>query len=363
MHNGFPPSIQKGLQNQGDDLRILIVKTSSLGDLCHSLPAIAHLRAVLPKAQLSWLANIEYKSFLEELAPVDRILSFDRASFRRGPKIPSALNKLRQLISELQKARFHIALDLQGLIRSASFCIGSKAPIRIGPAEAREGTFFYSHRQRSPRFMEHPTHRAFSILESLGITRPKRIPSSFPSSAPISEKITTRFADAELEKPLIFLPGARWSSKTWPATSWKQLISALPEHPILLLGGPDERGLCEELARQTHALSWAGESTLMELPEILRRGRFVVGGDSGPLHLGVMMGRPVLGLYGSTVWRRTYPLGAQNLLLKRADLDCLECRRRSCPVPGHPCMNDLSPKSVASALREALKSASHLTNQ
>lgn len=363
MHKNVPPSLQKALRNQGQRLRILIVKTSSLGDLCHTLPAIAHLRKTLPKAKLSWLANSEYQSFLKELAPIDSLFSFDRAIFRQKSQIPRALNKVCKLISALQRERFHIALDFQGLLRSASFCLASNAPIRIGPAEAREGTFFYTHRHRSPSFMEHPTHRAFRILESLGISRPEPTLNHFPSSPAIQEKIGARFADAGLKSPLIFLPGARWPSKSWPAASWKNLIAALPDVPILLLGGPDERALGNELSRETHAVSWAGESTLSELPEILRRGRFVVGGDSGPLHLAVILGRPVLGLYGSTVWRRTYPLGSQHLLLKRGHLDCLECRRRLCPIPGHPCMNDLSPKIVGSALREALKSASHLTNQ
>lgn len=363
MNNGLSPSIQKALRNQGGGLRILIVKTSSLGDLCHTLPAIAHLQKTFPKAKLTWLANTEYQNFLSELAPVHKVLTFDRASFREASKIPAALNRLRRLLSTLQKERFHIALDFQGLIRSASFCFASKAPIRIGPAEAREGTFFYTHRHRSPKFMEHPSRRAFRLLESLGIQSPESILSHFPSSTTVQESIEKRFKEAKLERPLIFLPGARWPSKSWPRSSWTSLIADLPEFPILLLGGPDERAMCEELAHETHALSWAGESTLTELPEILRRAMFVVGGDSGPLHLGAILGRRVLGLYGSTVWRRTYPLGAQNILLRRSDLDCLECRNRVCPIPSHPCMNELSPKIVASVLREALKSASHLTNQ
>ena len=361
MHSGLGPHIQDALKNQGRDLRLLIIKTSSLGDLCHTLPAIAGLRSALPKAHLTWLVNEEYKAFLEGFAPVDEVITFDRQGFRE--RIPSALRKLGQLVQGLQARRFHIALDFQGLLRSAAFSLASRALVRIGPAEAREGTLFYTHRQRSPRFMEHPTHRALRLLSALGI-------SGFSSSGFKSEilpereaRVAERFAENRLKDPVILLPGARWPSKSWPEASWQELVSLLPDQRLLILGGPAERALGERLSRESHVLSWAGQTRLEELPDILKRGRFVVGGDSGPLHLAVILGRPVLGLYGSTVWRRTYPLGAGNRILKRRGLECLECRRRVCPIPGHPCMTDLSPKIVAETLREALKSPIHLTKQ
>src|SRR5690606_13262881 len=95
---------------------------------------------------------------------------------------------------------------------------------------------------------------------------------------------------------------------------------------------------------------WAA-TDLWQLAAVLAQARLVIANDSGPLHLAAVLGRVVLGLYGPSQWRRTYPLARQALMIKKADLDCLACRLRVCPKPNHPCMTDLAPQSVLAAVR------------
>jgi heptosyltransferase I len=352
----LPVRIAEGLKNGGDGLRILILRSSSLGDICHTFPAVQRLREAMPGASLTWLVNEEYQPLVEGTAAVDSVLSFDRSSFREPRSWLRGLGRGRRVLKAIRGRRFHIVLDFQGLLRSALIAWSSKAPIRIGRAEGREGTFFYSQRHRSTRPMEHPSWRSLRLLESLGV------PLSWPKSpltidAEVQARIDEKLAREGLDGPVVIAPGARWESKSWPKDSWQGLIDELKGQPLLLLGGPPEQALARELCKSSQARSWVGQTRLLDLAATLNRAALVIAGDSGPLHLAAALGRPVVGLYGSTVWRRTYPLGSRNVLIKRAGLECLECRARICPVAGHPCMTELDPKIVAAAVLGILKDA------
>lgn len=318
-------------------MKLLLVRTSSLGDIAHCIPVFLALRRALPEAELCWLVNDEYQELLERGLGVDQVFGFDRRSWRRG-QWSGALKQLLALRSQLKDQRFDAILDWQGLLRSSLLTFALARGRRFGYAEAREGTLLYHCRDRSPKPREHPTERAWRLARRVcpGLGAPEIW--SGPDAAVLGELTLP-------EAYSLVAPGARWSSKAWPESHWRELLKAWPG-PVMLIGGQDERALCERLATATGAESLAGRTNLLQLGALVARARVLVAGDSGPLHLAVAMGRPTVSMYGSTVWFRTYPRHRDSIMLMRRGLDCLACRQRSCPISGHPCMQEITPEMV-----------------
>jgi len=332
--------------------RILLLRTSSLGDVCHALPAVWSLHQQCPEAHLSWLINRSLVPVIELLAPAEAI-PFDREALRGS----GAISRLWESIEPLLQRRgsFDLALDFQGLLRSALLALASGAPERLGPAGAREGTLLYTRRVRSLPGLRHAIDEARSFLPALGLSPELAAGASLP--LPPARRKALRESCASFGLPqgmLAVIPGARWDSKRWPVESWIELIRLLDSDRVLLLGSAADAKLTGRIAQATGALDLAGRTSLRQLAGLLQGAALAVGGDSGALHLAVALGRPVVGIYGPTNWPRTRPYGAANQLLIRSELGCLRCRYRRCPLPDHPCMK-LGSEEVAAAIARVLK--------
>src|ERR1044072_4369972 len=101
-------------------MRVLIVKLGSIGDIVHTLPALAALRAGLPQAEISWVAERASCEILKDNPILDRLIGVDARALRRGLMSGETLRAPRQQLRRLRASAFDIALDFQGLLKSAS---------------------------------------------------------------------------------------------------------------------------------------------------------------------------------------------------------------------------------------------------
>ena len=333
--------------------RILLIKPSALGDMVQALPVLSVLRERLPAAHIAWVINKSYAPLLEGHPHLDEILSFDRASWRRG--VTNGFAATLRFFRLLRRAHFDLVIDLQCLLRSAMFSWASAAPVRIGLTSAREGAgWFYTHHVKDSRETEHAVDRYWHVAEALGLgEQPKRfvLPVNAEAEAWADEVLS------KMPRPWLAVSvGSRWLTKRWPVAHFQGLLTRAGNHAggsAIFVGAREEAGLAE---RAGHGLplvtrNLAGRTTLPQLTAILRRVDAMVSNDTGPLHLAAALGRPIVAPYTCTQVRRNGPYGQEQRAVETA-VSCAGSYVRHCERMD--CMRELTPDRLWPILREIL---------
>lgn len=340
--------------------RILVIKLSSLGDIVHTLPAVAALRTRFPAAHICWIIKSQWASILEENPDIDEVLSVD-VSWKNWLK----------LIRGLRQRQCDLVVDFQGLFRSGFLGIFSGANMRVGFAQAREGApWMYTHRvplpgdQESPwRLLRmHAVERNLALVKFLGanVSRPIfHLPGTAEDHTYICELL--QGAEVEDHEDLIALaPWSRSALKSWPLNRFVELAEELIRIPtlrVVIIGGPSDHKMAEGFCRleSQGLINVVGKLSLRQIPELLRRMKCVIGNDSSPIHLAAGVGTPVLAILGPTEPMATgpYPLSAH--VVCRTELGCSPCGQRTCRNAIHlECLHTISVKSVVDAMQEIM---------
>jgi len=294
------------------DLRLLVVRLGSMGDIVHALPAVAALRAAHPAAQLDWVVERKWLDLLAGCPAISAALPQDRG-----------LAASLRLVRELRARRYDVAVDFQGLYKSASLAFFSGARGRIGfdRAHARESGAASLYTQRVAPVATHVVEMNLALAHAAGAGE---APAEFPLrvSSGAEAWIEQQLAPRKLEDFYVLCPGGGWRSKCWPAEQYGHLHRRLAgRHGWrgIVTYGPGERALAEA-ARMV-----AGEpeplvlgTDIPQLMALLRRAKFVVAGDTGPLHLAAALDTPVVGLFGPTDPQRNGPYGQLDSVVRNA---------------------------------------------
>ena len=329
------------------DERFLILRMSALGDIVHTLPAVAALRQSFPRAQIDWLVDSKWLPILEGNPDATKIISIDRSNWRN----------VLATIGQLRAARYTVALDFQSLYRSAILARLSGAPRRVGfdASYAREGAaaFFYTEKVTPQRL--HKVEHNIELVESLG-AHAEEIRFWLPTSREAREHVDRVLAAHEITDFFVLSPGGGWASKCWPAERYGELHRALVERygwPGVISFGPGERDLAENV--QHSAGSPEPLVELFDLPQLialLRRAKLVVAADTGPLHLASALGTPVVGLYGPTDPARNGPFSKHDVVVRNASAAETTYRRDKTPAPP---MLSITVEQVVDAIARRLK--------
>ena len=250
--------------------KILVVRLSSLGDIVHSLPGVAALRDAAPDAQIDWLVARTWAPILEGSPVADRLISFDQ---KPASGVIRAIRELR-------------AADR----------------VRAGGP--------------------HRVQKNLSLSERLGA--PVNAEPKFPFRVGVAAKhsVWERLAAIGTANYWVALPGGGWAGKLWPAERYGELCLAVEQRlglRALLIGGPGEEKLADAaISAAKAAAPIRFPTTLAELMAVLAEARFVVGGDTGPLHLAAALGVPVVGLYGPTDPEQTGPYTRKAIVVRNA---------------------------------------------
>jgi lipopolysaccharide heptosyltransferase I len=304
-------------------LKIAIVKLSSLGDVIHALPVARALRRGLRGVHLTWIVEAREYALLKGHPDLDVVVPVDTRLWRRLIWRPAGarqvLGKVRRLRSRIRAARFDVALDLQGLIKSGLLTAYTGAPLRIGFSadHCREALncVFTNRRVRPPAEAVHVVDQYLALLAPLGV-RPGPAEFHIPIP-PAAERRADDFLGEQGVKQRDLLvainPGAGRASKRWPVEHFRRLADGLAQEPdvrILLLWGPDEVHMARQIRDGLSARAILAPPTdLHELAALLHRSALMVANDTGPLHLAAALGTPSLGLFGPTRAERNGPYG------------------------------------------------------
>jgi heptosyltransferase-1 len=334
-------------------VRILIVRTSALGDVVHALPVLTALRRHLPGARIGWVVEEGMAPVLAGHPDLDELLVVRLRRWRRLSA--RGLRELGGFLSALDRFSPEVVLDLMGNHKAGAIAALTLADRRIGAARRwrREpSSAVWISQPVAPRGT-HAVDRMLSLLDALGLP-PE--PADFGSDKLFREEPAAARAGAE---PFILLhPGAGWGNKRYPPAWWgkaAQLIRARSGLPTRVAAAPGE----EALAAAVEAAG-AGAAVAVPAPDLaalagwIRRARLMLGGDTGPTHLAHALGTPVLMLMGPTDPARHGPYAApERALYKR--LACSFCYQRLEETKA--CLLEIPPHRVAARAVELLETA------
>ena len=355
----------------GSAPRILIVRVGAMGDVIHALPAVAMLRAALPEAHIGWAVERRWAPLLrvdgavarnsQSMPLVDAVHLVEAKQWNHQPISFATGKSIAALYRELRAARYDVAIDLQGTLRSAVIARMSGAARVIGSAAPRESIARFLYRTRVARNATHVIDqaeelvRAGALADRISAMRPTASVGVIKEGAPV---LLPRDAAAEAwwkqwrsdvceTRPIALLAAtAGWGAKEWPPEKFAVLAAALVDRGYAVLFNTTPGGTDAVTAR---AFEWLGKThpeqargvhqlaaTLPQLIAVTRDARAVVAGDTGPLHLASALGVPVVGLFGPTAPERTGPRRrAINLRHPRSMTDH---RRHAEIEPGLECL-------------------------
>ncbi|MGE3465948.1 MAG: lipopolysaccharide heptosyltransferase I [Pyrinomonadaceae bacterium] len=319
-------------------MRILIVKLGSIGDIVHALPALAAVRRALPTAEISWIVEERAAEILRGHPMLERLIEADTQSMRGGMVIEDILINVSKQIRDLRKFRFDIAIDLQGLWKSAAIAKFSGAKRRWGFARTglREPSsrILLTDSVETPKQV-HVIHKNLALVAgALNIETGGQL--EFPIATD-----TEHLAEAETIRTqaggdlAVLNPGGGWVTKLWPAEKFGQLADRLweEEHLVsVIAAGPKDLDLALAVVENSSTgKAIISQPSLKGFYELVKSARVYVGGDTGPTHIAVAAGAPVVGLFGPTEWWRNGSPYPEDICVERTDIDCrVDCHRRSC---------------------------------
>ena len=325
--------------------RVCIIKPSALGDVVNAFAALSALRKLWPSAQFTWVINKSLRGLVEGHPLIDEVLIYDRA--RAGIK-PQGIATFLGFLRALRRGRFDVAIDLQGLLRSGVMAAATGAPVRVGFADAREGSkLFYSHRVIPLETEVHAVDRLLAVARAFGadISNPR-----FEVAIQPADRAWAAEALSAVAKPILALNlGARWETKRWPPEHFAEVARRAVEARgvgLLAIGAPEDRPIVDDLIAKLApipVLNLCGQTTLPQLAALAEASAAVLSNDTGPLHLAVGAGARVVGVYTCTSPALNGPYGP-NALAVQTNVWCkgsyiTKCARLEC-------MTELTPDRV-----------------
>jgi lipopolysaccharide heptosyltransferase I len=291
--------------------RFLVIRLSSIGDIVHTLPAVAALGQAHPQAEIHWAVEDRFSALIRGNPFVSRVIKLDTLGWRNKLGSGRTMTEIMRSIEALRELPYDAAIDFQGLMKSAIFARLTHSQKRIGLSWQwlREplAAALYTHRV-SPRNRNHVIDLNLSLVEPLGAHSSKwEFP--LPDSPQDTETVQEQLQRLGTNEFIIINPGGGWKSKRWAPANYTELAARLAGqfHFDMLVTGSEQE---EELARQilTRAsvprAKWF-PSTLLQFIALARKARLLIGGDTGPLHLAAAVGTPLVAIFDSTDPRNT----------------------------------------------------------
>jgi len=327
--------------------RLLVVKTSSIGDVIHALPVVQAIKDAAPHLTFGWVVRRRCEGILRGNPWIDHLYILpDKPS-------PAELLHLRR---ELHSARYEMALDMQGLALSGLITRLSGAPMRVGWDRNRElNALFLTHPIVPGKGRQaHEVDLLYGFADALGVhaLHPEFTPQPYLAAEGAAQAETWL---ADLPGPRVALNvGASRAYKRWPVENWTRVALSLTRtgRSVVFVGDKTD---AESVAQITPTLTGgyvdlSGKTSLRELASVLAACDLLVSGDSGPMHLAVAVGTPVVAIFGATHPKRHGPYGLRNTVLHDPAPGIIVPGKRPTEAEGAACMARITPEAVLAAV-------------
>ena len=277
--------------------KILLVRTSAFGDIIQVFYAAKDIQSQFSNARISMCVDSRFKDLAQNSNLFDEVIAFPSREWRRAWYRLRTYKEIYLFIVRLRRKRFDIAIDFQAMYKSAVIAFLSGAKIKAGrSSHVAEGfsAFLYTKRFYVPRSQGLASQPRRLAAASLNYPLPRRFPGHTDSSP------------CRLSRQLLFVDGASHAGKRWPTVSWIELCNSLFAYKrdltiVLAWGTSEERGISREIEQSTvNSRCLDSILSIAELRNLMHESATVVGNDSGPAHLAVFFGLPVVMIFGMT---------------------------------------------------------------
>lgn len=336
-------------------MKVLLIKTSSMGDVIHTFPALTDMLRHCPNLQLDWVVEEQFAALAGLHPAVHHVIPVAIRRWRR-----SLLNKNTYLeglafFRQLRVTRYDVIIDAQGLFKSIAIAVLAKGPCvgyALGFAREKWVSFFY--RRRVPVGWGHHAVDRIRRLTSAALTYP--LPLSVPDYGLDRQRWQIPGSDY-----VLFFHGTTWNNKQWPMAYWISLAKQLAAIGVLVKlswGTPQEKEHSQLIAQACDRAQVLDALSIYDLLPVIASAKAVVGVDTGLCHLATALNVPTIALYGPTDAKKTGVMGGQQISLA-ADFSCAPCLRRKCRYEGAAivwpaCFSRLTPEIVFRALSQMI---------
>jgi heptosyltransferase-1 len=277
-------------------MRILIVKTSSMGDVVHALPAVSDILAHVPGAEIDWLVEAPFAAIPQMHRGVRQVHVLRWRKWRKQLLQRSTWEAMGDLRAQLRAQPYDKVIDLQGLVKSVLWGRQALGPMvgydRHSLREPLAACFYQAHAPVS-RALHAVTRCRQLVAHHLGYAMPQSQPDFGLSAPPLVDWQAPASAYA------VLIPGASRPEKFWPQDRWHaiaQQLSARGWTPVVLWGSPTEERMAHDIAAASGG-AVPPFLTVAQAASVLAGAKMVVGLDTGFSHLAAALGRPTLGIY------------------------------------------------------------------
>ena len=333
-------------------LKVLLVKTSSLGDVFHTLPAVQDAFRQVPDIEFHWVVEEGFSEVPEWHPAVTRVIPVAWRRWRKSLKDPAVRAEMKAFYRSIREEKYDLVLDAQGLIKSAVFtrlARGTKAGLDRASLREPLAALAYKRRIRVPKGQHAILRTRQLFARALNYRLPEQLAYGIDKS---------RWERPDIEGEYwVFLHGTTWVTKLWPETYWRSLAElgvAQGKKVVLLWGNDEERERAERIVDGIDGAQVLPRMPLNEVSAWLAYAEGVVGVDSGLSHLAAAMETGMIAIFGSTDATLTGVLGPHCEIIK-SELECAPCRSKQCLLnePGDiqpPCYREITPERVKDQL-------------
>ncbi len=291
--------------------RFLVIRLSSIGDIVHTMPAVAALGRAHPQAEIHWAVEERFSELLAGNPYVSRVIKLDTLGWRKTPTAGSTMAEIMQGYEALREYPYDAVIDFQGLMKSAIFAWLSHTSKRIGLARGslREPLAALLYTQRvSPKNCTHIIEINLSLVEPLG-AQSSNWEFPLPDQPQDREAVRAELDRLGTKDFIIVNFGGGWKSKRWALANYAELIAALAAQApfdILVTGATQEKEVAQEIiaGANTTRAKWF-PSTLLQFIALARQAKLLIGGDTGPLHIAAAVGTPIVAIFNAADSRNT----------------------------------------------------------
>lgn len=341
---------------------LLVVRLGAMGDVIHTLPAVAALRSTFPQTKLGWVIEQRWLELVcAKDAPcsgpptrsrplVDFVHVVDTKRWRKYPFSRDTRRQMSRARKELVGQRYELAVDFQGAVKSAILSRFAKS--NLGMDRPREAPARMMYKIRVRTHGAHVVEQYHSLAEAVaGKSLPAGLP-EFPRDDSASARIAPQLENWG-RKIVLINPGAGWAAKQWPGDRYGEVAQALSQrgYAVLVNFGPGEEELAKTVCTSSNKTAVPISCSIAELIALTRQAKLFIGGDTGPLHLAAALEVPVVAIFGPTDPVRNGPYRTRSLVLRDPASRTSLSHTRT-PDPG---LLRITTKQVISAARQLLE--------
>jgi len=302
-------------------MRLAIVKLSAMGDIIHAMVTLQYIKQLKPSISIDWIVEERFAPILENNPHIDNILTINLKSTKKNKR---ALKPQIDLIKEYAKNDYDLAIDAQGLLKSASVArILSKNRAGFSYSSIRESlaSLLYNTTVKIPYHANTIDRNAKVLSEPLGIDITKQM---------ILDKEPFLYYDGKPDclsllsnekKNIIFTIGSTWESRNYPKEKYTLLANLLQENILISWGNEEEHKKAQWIEQNSPYATAMPKTNLNDLKAIIANSDLLIGNDTGPTHIAWALNIPSITIFGPTPTNRVYTTDINKTISSSSKVD------------------------------------------